>query len=109
MEQIVENKNYSSFIAIAVVAALGGLGYYLGFVRNENKCFDTIRQEINDDDKMLGEWITNPPEGMTMTKVELLEAQLDLVKMNMAAHSIKMDEHRNICDYYYYNFKLRMK
>jgi hypothetical protein len=98
-----------TIISLLIVSAIAGAGYYFGYMRNENICLQKIDKEIQSTKEIVDEWMQKPPAGSSITSIEAARLAFDVVKSGSAAFFIKMDPHRNICDYYFYGFELRLK
>ena len=94
-------------IVIALIATIAGTGYYFGYLRNENVCYDKINNEIESTREILKDWGVNPPE--SMTKLRVAEMAFQVSQYSLQAFNIKNDPYKNICDFYFYGFSLKRK
>ena len=102
-------ENVKHAIGFAVVAALIFAGFYFGYLRNEDRCYNDIDAELAADMEMLEDWATDPPDYVDYTALEILELKLSVLENNFIARNIKNDPHRSICDYYVYGMSLKRK
>lgn len=94
-----KSSNLVIIICIAVAICLGGVIYNFGYLRNEEVCYKAIDEEITDGKNYYS----------TDNSVTGLNIQIRLAEAGIKALSIKLDEHRNICDYYLYAYSLKLK
>lgn len=99
-------KYIIGFIAIGV---LGFAGFYYGYLRNEDRCYNQIRAELDAEMKLLEDWSTDPPDYVTYSARELLEFKFQVAEGGLVALNTRYDPHRSICDYYVYVWRLRRK
>ena len=102
---------------ISIGAILGGLGataalaatVYFGYIRNEDRCYDELKADLESAHKMLERWRQDPPDYLDYSELEFAQMGLKLAEDGLTLLSLRSDPHRHVCDYYVYGFSLKKK
>lgn len=102
---------------ISIGNILGGLGataalaatVYFGYIRNEDRCYDELKADLESDQKMLESWQQDLPDYLDFSELELSQIGLKLAENRATLSFLRSDPHRNVCDYYVYGFSVNKK
>lgn len=102
---------------ISIGAILGGLGVtaalaatiYFGYIRNEDRCYNELNNQLESIERQVALWRQNPPNWLDYTEPELIQIDEKLTEENVRLLSTRSDPDLHVCDYYVYEFSLQKK